>query len=51
MRVVELGLAGILSSDSDYSVFQADIACFKILLLGKLGKKPVDNKRSVYKGF
>lgn len=50
MRSVELGLAEILSFNSDYSVIQVDIAWSKILCLGKVGKKFVDYKRSVYKG-
>lgn len=50
MRSVELGLAEILSSNSDYSVIQVDGAWSKILCLGEVGKTFVDNKRSVYKG-
>lgn len=49
MRSVELGLAEILSSNRDFSVIQVDIAWYKILSLGKVGKKFDDNKRSVYK--
>lgn len=51
MRSVELGLAEILSSNSDYSVIQRDVAWSNILCLGKVGKKFVDNKRSVHTSF
>lgn len=48
MRSIELGLAEILSSNSDYSVTQVDIALSQILCLGKVGKNFAGNKQCLY---